>query len=258
MSHGTNIFLVEKKESGKRLFPKSRQVCGPSWKILRMTQSWVCIPSTFWTLLMTSHPKIRRTVMRRKRRRLERSSGQVAVGGGLVRRVCGGWYPCLPRGDIHLRKNTNIINCESQTLMWFYLYELSWVFTFWYVLTWVTFWYVSTWVNHTHSKHPPWKSVATQGHSPAPVCPPYLLSISLDIYIYESTYTYIYIYICIYIHIYIHKCMYICIYIYKYICIYMYIHTYIYVYIYTCIHTYIYIYICIYVYTYIYIYVVYV
>ena len=49
---------------------------------VRMTQSSVCIPITCSTPLMTSHLKIRRPVRRRKRGRLKRPCGQVAVWGG--------------------------------------------------------------------------------------------------------------------------------------------------------------------------------
>jgi len=57
--------------------------------------------------MMTSHLKIRRPVRRRKRRRpdwwrLKRPCGHVSGLGGGARRVSGGWYPCLPHGNIHL------------------------------------------------------------------------------------------------------------------------------------------------------------
>ena len=74
----------------------------------------------------------------------ERPSGQVEVWGGAasVRRVSGGWNPCLPHRDIHIWWDTNIINCKSQTLVGFYN-------TCWYEVLDLDIYL--TWFFHTHS-----------------------------------------------------------------------------------------------------------
>ena len=64
------------------------------------------------------------------------------VGGGVVWRVSGGWYPCLPNEDIHLWWD-NILRIPN-TWPCVILFKFLWFFTFWYIVVWSN-------PGHTHS-----------------------------------------------------------------------------------------------------------
>ena len=69
-------------------------------------------PNIFWTPYDDESPQDKAT-----REEEEKEKAKLEGWGGVVRRISGGWDPCLPHGDIHLLWNTIIINCGSKTLV---------------------------------------------------------------------------------------------------------------------------------------------